>query len=142
MTARPEPSLFPLALLLLATCLAIPITARADDDSKVKFDGGGMMIHKPKPGAPDVKAVPDAWPRLDPGAVLCNSEDDLRRLAARRSGQQIDGKIDCRIINNPTAITIVQRQSPGITQVKANGATGWTDVWLPERPPGGTTASR
>jgi hypothetical protein len=137
--------------LLMAACMAmLPFAAglfatngRAQD-SNVKFDSG-LVRRPPKPGAPEVKPQPRAWPRLDPGSVLCRTEDDLGRLAARRHGEAVAGQVDCRVIRDPTAVSIVQRNGPGRTEVKVTAApaddTGWTDAWLPQRaPPAGTTS--
>jgi len=128
-------------MLLIATCaggLVFAADVRADD-SNVKFDAPGFVIKKPRPGPPDVKAQPLAWPRLDAGAVLCRSEADLLRLGQRRSGEAVDGPVDCQIIRIATAISIVQRKGPGRTQIQTsdpNGyGSGWTDVWLPEKAP-------
>jgi len=120
---------------------AVPALAqvRPPNDSNVNF--GGMLAKKaPAPAVPDVPAPPSAWPRLDPGAVLCRSEDDLQRRAAIMRGEQAGGA-DCRRITAPTAIQIVQRAGPGATEVKvtARNETGWTDAWLPSAPPPGTT---
>jgi hypothetical protein len=76
--------------------------------------------------------------------VLCRSEADLGRLAQRRSGQIVDGPVDCQIIRAATAITIVQRRGAGQTEVKMTGpqvGSGWTDAWLPEKAPGGARAA-
>src|SRR4051812_7675412 len=129
-------------ILLTVACLgtiavAAPASAQPND-SNVSFQSG-LLIKKPKPGAPDVKAQPLAWPRLDAGAVLCRSEDDLSRLARRRSGQPVDGPVDCQVIRVATPITIVQRKTPGQTEVKPTGGQpwddGWTDAWLPDKAP-------
>jgi hypothetical protein len=130
--------------------LALAMPARAqigDSDSNIKLDAPGLLLKKPKPGLPDVKAQPLAWPRLDPGAVLCRSEADLARLAARRSGEAVDGPVDCQIIRAATAISIVQRKGPGRAEVRtsdprADGVTGWTDAWLPEKAPSGVTSAK
>jgi len=106
----------------------------------VILDAPGLVVKKPPPPLPDVKAAPLAWPRLDPGAALCRDEFDLERLAARRRGEDA-GPANCRIMTVPTAVTIMQRNGPGRTQVKVTdtaNVTGWTDVWLPEKvPPAG-----
>jgi hypothetical protein len=119
--------------------LATPAGAQSSD-SDVSFDAGALLPKKPKPGLPDVKAQPLAWPRLDPGAVLCRTEADLEKLAARRSGEVVSGSIDCQIIRAATAISIVQRKGPGkaevkISDAKADGTSGWTDAWLPDKAP-------
>ena len=88
-------------------------------------------------GLPETKARPDVWPRLDPGAALCRSEDDLLRLAAHRRGETVTPP-NCRVVRQAYAVTIVRRAGPGRTQVALtdqNGQEGWTDAWLPEKPP-------
>jgi hypothetical protein len=123
--------------VVLGGVLAGPVAAFADPPPNVSLDAPGLMIKKPKPGPPDVRPQPLAWPRLDPGAVLCRSTEDLARLVANRTGGDGGGPADCRIIKVPTAITILQRQGPGRTEVQVTGAeaTGWTDVWLPDKAP-------
>lgn len=116
-------------------------------DSNVRFESG-LLPKKPRPGLPEVRPQPLAWPRLDPGAVLCRTETDLDRLAERRHGQVVEGPVDCQVIHNPTAVAILQRNGPGRTEVKVSAApagdTGWTDAWLPEKAPspGPRSASR
>lgn len=121
--------------LVLAALSGGPATAQ------VIINAPGFLEKKPDARAPDVRASPLAWPRLDPGSVMCRSEADLDRLAARRLGQEA-GAADCRLINSPTAVTIVQRKGAGRTQVRLTDSpnvTGWTDVWLPERAPAAAT---
>jgi hypothetical protein len=130
-------------MLLIAACLgtlAIAGDAAAQgSDSNIFLDAPGLLVKKPKPGPPDVKAQPLAWPRLDAGAVLCRSEGDLLRLADRRRGDPVDGPVDCQVLRAATAITIVQRKGPGRTEIQTNdpraGGAGWTDAWLPEKAP-------
>ena len=45
---------------------------------------GRALTPVPAPPAPVLQA--DPWPRLEAGAVLCRSLDDLRRRAARMAG--------------------------------------------------------
>ncbi len=116
-------------------------------DSNIKFNAPGILLKKPPPGTPEMKGPLQAWPRLEAGAVLCRTEDDLDRLAARHRGESAGGPIGCQIIRAATPITVIQRKSPGRTEVRTNnpeaGGSGWTDVWLPERaPPGSTSAAR
>jgi hypothetical protein len=140
--------------LLMAACMGTSLfvtglcaTDGRAQDSHVKLDS--RLVHRPpQPGALEVKPQPQAWPRLDPGSVLCRTEDDLNRLAARRHGEAVAGQVDCRVIHDPTAISIVQRNGPGRTEVKMTAAraddTGWTDAWLPQAGPsaGATSVSR
>jgi hypothetical protein len=107
----------------------------------VMLDAPGLLQKKKAPPPPPPRAQPAVWPRLDPGAVLCRTADDLDRHAANmiaRVGGGATQSTDCRIIGQPTAIQIVSRQGPGRTLVKVNGPaeeTGWTDVWLPDKAP-------
>jgi hypothetical protein len=136
-------------MLAIVTCLgalAVTSTARAQpSDSKILLDAPAFVIKKPRPGAPEMKARPLTWPRLDPGSVLCRSEADLARLAQRRSGLDVDGQADCQIVRIATGITIVQRKGPGRTEVKPSDAQpmelGWTDAWLPEKTPAGAASA-
>jgi hypothetical protein len=128
-----------LALPLLIA--AVPAVAQLHPPSDSALSFGGMLGKKPTaPTTPDVPAPPTAWPRLDPGAVLCATEDDLVRRAELMRGEQA-GPADCRQITQPTAIHIVQRAALGRTQVQITGHTdtGWTDAWLPPSPPPGST---
>jgi len=124
--------------LMMAALLVGPVSAQ------IILDAPGFTAKKPEARLPDVKASPLAWPRLDPGAVMCRSESDLDRLVARRLGQE-SGPADCRLVNVPTAVTIVQRRGPGRTQVRLTDAPTvmvWTDVWLPEKAPASRQAGR
>jgi hypothetical protein len=107
----------------------------------VIFNAPGLMSSKKAPGPPAPRARPLAWPRLDPGAVLCNTEDDLDRHASNMTARVSGGSTltaDCHIISQPIGIQILSRRGPGRTQVKlADDATGWTDVWLPDKAPAG-----
>jgi hypothetical protein len=131
---------WPVAVLLLVAAMpAYAQTPQPPNDSNIVMDG--MLAKKPAASkAPDVPAPPRAWPRLDRGAVLCRSADDLARRAAILRGEQA-GPADCRPIVTAIAIQIVQRAGPGRTEVKvtANNETGWTDAWLPATPPRGAT---
>ncbi|HEX3402348.1 MAG TPA: hypothetical protein VHT74_18710 [Acetobacteraceae bacterium] len=127
-------------VLLVAAICCIGSAASAQN---VIFDAPGLMQGKKAPGPPPPRPPPTVWPRLDPGAVLCRTEDDLDRHAAnntaRVSGSDTQAT-DCRIVSQPTGIQILSRQGPGRTQVKLSipgDVTGWTDVWLPEKAPAG-----
>src|SRR5579875_2897450 len=120
----------------IAVCLACLLPAHAAL-AQISLDAPGFLPKKPKPVPPPVKAKPAPWPRLDSGAVLCRTQDDLARLAANRAGEPGGGPADCRVVTGRTPIAIVHRQGPGRTEVRvdASGETGWTDSWLPPRPP-------
>jgi hypothetical protein len=124
---------------------AAPASAQPADGDAL-FSRAGPMVRKSKPGLPEVKAQPLAWPRLDPGSVMCRSEADLIRLAQRRSGEVADGPVDCQVVRVAIGITIVQRNG-GRTEVRPSDAqpreSGWTDAYLPQKaPPVVTSATR
>jgi hypothetical protein len=126
---------FALSALIMA-CVVPPALAQ-----NVILDAPGLLPKKSAPPPPPPRARPAVWPRLDPGAVLCRTEDDLDRHAANMTARISGGdtqSADCRIIAQPTGIQIVSRQGLGRTLVKLSGPgdeTGWTDVWLPEKAP-------
>jgi hypothetical protein len=107
----------------------------------VVLDAPGIVGDKKAPAAPPPRAQPAVWPRLDPGAVLCRTEDDLSRHAANMTARVSGGDTlaaDCRIIRQPTGIQILGRQGLGRTEVKLSvpgNVTGWTDAWLPDKAP-------
>ena len=127
-------------------CAALPASAQVrppPDDSNINL-GGILKQHAPKEGPPpSVPAPPGAWPRLDPGSVICRSQDDLQRRAALMRGEQVSPP-DCQPISQPTAIKILERATPGATEVQitSNSETGWTDAWLPANPPPGSAPLR
>ena len=134
--------------LWVVACLGVltivtPVGAQPDSNSNVTFQSG-ILIRKPQAGPPAVRRQNLAWPRLDAGAVLCRTEEDLARLARRRAGDAVDGAVDCQIVQTATAIAILRRKGPGQTEVQPSdpkGATaGWTDAWLPEKAPAGEAA--
>jgi len=87
-------------------------------------------------------AVPEPWPRLDTGAILCKSRDDLVRhqmqIAAGPSVAAPGPTPDCGIIQKQTAIQILDRDGLSRTHVVLTDETkqtGWTDSYLPSTPP-------
>ena len=126
-------------LLVAGFALLTPSVITLAQDSNILLNAPGLIPKKPSAGLPDVKPHPLAWPRLDPGAVICRSENDLSRLAARRRGEPVEGSVDCQVIRAATPISVIQRKGPGMTQISttdpAAGGAGWTDAWLPDRSP-------
>jgi hypothetical protein len=142
--------------LFTATCVATLALAEAafaqsalppapPTDSNVRFSAPGLLVKKPRPGLPDVRGPLQAWPRLDAGAVICRTEEDLDRLASRRRGDPVTGTVDCQILHAAAPIAILQRKGPGRTEVRTNdpaaGGSGWTDVWLPDKAPAGSNSA-
>lgn len=105
-------------------------------------NGRGAARERVPPPPPGAARVQEMWPRLDAGAVLCTSRDELtaraRLLAAAEPGaaQMPPG---CRLIRRIVGVTVVDRAPPAATEVKLrdSGEVGWTDAYLPEKPPGG-----
>jgi hypothetical protein len=123
---------------IFLVAVAFVVVGRAAGAQNVILDAPALFPPKPKPGPPDVRVAAVPWPRLDPGAVLCRTEGDLMRLAANRSGGPDGGAADCRIINIPTGIQIIQRVGLGRTEVRVTAGPnqiGWTDAWLPDKRP-------
>jgi hypothetical protein len=127
-----------IGLVAAITVLVIPAAVA----QHVTFSAPGLIEKKtPPPPAPRAQAT--VWPRLDPGAVLCRTTDDLDRHAANilaRTNGNNTQPADCQIITQPTGIQIVSREGLGRTQVKLNtssNVTGWTDAWLPDKQPTG-----
>ena len=121
----------PWGFAVLSLALSYPPAAQ------VVWDMPNVVVPKPKFDRSAVAARTEAWPRLDPGAVLCKTAADLQRLAASRRGEQ-GARPNCQLIQKPTAIAIVRRVTPGQTEValtNQDGLGGWTDAWLPERAP-------
>lgn len=137
--------ILPGLLAVSLTCVSVASAqVKAPDDSNINY--GGILKQKhgdSEAPPPPVAARPAAWPRLDPGSVICRSQDDLQRRAALMRGEQA-APADCQPISQPTAIKILDRAGPGATEVQitSNSETGWTDAWLPANPPPGATASR
>ena len=128
-----------ISMVAMATAAAVPAALA----QHVILDAPGIVGEKRAPAPPPPRAQPSMWPRLDPGAVLCRTVDDLDRHAANTTARVSGGgtlAADCRIIALPTGIQILSREGLGRTQVKLStpgNATGWTDAWLPEKAPAG-----
>jgi hypothetical protein len=119
-----------------AGCIAAAASAQ-----NVILDAPGFLPPKKSAPPPAPRAPPAVWPRLDPGAVLCRTADDLDRHAANLTARVSGGSTipaDCRIVAQPTGVEILSREGLGRTQVRLTGnVTGWTNVWLPEKAPPG-----
>lgn len=131
--------LWRISLVAAAALAAVPKASA----QHVILDAPSLTGEKKAPSAPPPRAQPAVWPRLDPGAILCQTADDLDRHAANMTARVNGGETlaaNCRIIALPTGIQILSRQGLGRTQVKlssADNATGWTDAWLPDKAPAG-----
>lgn len=105
--------------------------------------GNGQPQEKSATPAP-VPVVPEPWPRLDIGAILCKSRDDLIRYQLKMVGDPgaAGPPPDCRVIRKQTAIEILNRDGPSRTEIVSTDAakqTGWTNAYLPSTPPPSST---
>jgi hypothetical protein len=94
----------------------------------------------PAPTAP--AAVPEIWPRLEDGALICKSRDDLVRYQAQiangASAITAEKGPDCHTIRKQTGIQILDHDGPSRTQIVTTDQskeTGWTNSYLPATPP-------
>ena len=118
--------------------------------SNAQMGGGGhggrqrnqQQTPQQTPAPPPPAAIPDPWPRLDIGAILCKSRDDLityqTQVAASPGVAAPSQASDCLVIQKRTAIQILDRDGPSRTHVVSTDAakqTGWTNAYLPSKPP-------
>ncbi len=137
---------FPCRLaLVLALVSCAPALAQTPDASAApggrgrhgRQDRGGGPPGHAKPAG--MKIPPEMWPRLDRGALLCASLDGLRARAAALEADAGPQPLPpgCRPIAAPTKITVLDRVPPGAAEVSVDATRelGWTDAWLPDKPP-------
>ena len=108
-----------------------------------RISGSGIGDGRRAPKAlPSPAAIPEPWPRLDPGAVLCGTREDLARYQARLVGDPDPAPNApppvCRRVQDRIQIKILEHHGPAQTKValaNAGAETGWTDTYLPPNPP-------
>jgi hypothetical protein len=86
--------------------------------------------------------VPEIWPRLENGALICKSRDDLVRyqtqLGNGPSTTMAEPASGCHTIQKQTGIQILGHDGPSRTQIATTDdskETGWTNSYLPSTPP-------
>ena len=97
--------------------------------------GGRGQSAGSAPGSmPELKPLVEPRQRLDPGALLCHSEDQLKQhqaaIMARLRGRTAPEPAGCHIIGETIAVAVLQRDGQALTQVQLAGDTpqaGWTD---------------
>jgi hypothetical protein len=134
----------------LATALMMLVTVAGASHAQMGGGHGGRQrsqqppAPQPQPSTAPTpsKLMPEIWPRLDIGAILCKSRDDLVRYQMKTAdgpGVAVPGKApDCLVIGKQTAIQILDRDGPSRTQVAFTAEasqTGWTNSYLPSTPP-------
>jgi len=115
-----------------------------------QFGGGGyggrqknqQQTPQQSPAPTGTPSLPEIWPRLENGALLCKSRDDLVRyqtqMANGASGATAGQAPDCHTIRKRTGIQILARDGPSRTQIVTTDQskeTGWTNSYLPSTPP-------
>ena len=125
-----------LALLCVATGASAQLSAGGGRGGST---GKGDHAADLPPPLPEIKPQPDPRQRLDPGALLCSTEAQLRQhqqaVAARLSGGFAPEPTGCRIVRATIAVSVVGRDGPAATEVNLAGSTplvGWTDSRLRE----------
>jgi hypothetical protein len=93
----------------------------------------------PQPSLP--LNMQQVWPRLDPGAIFCGTQDGLVRYQTMLSGDEASSSsaaLNCRRITQPTGIKILDRVGIAQTQVQLldqSNQVGWTNNYLPTTQP-------
>ena len=92
--------------------------------------------------APTTPFLPEIWPRLEEGALICKSRDDLVRyqtqIADNSSAKTPAQAPDCHTIRKQTEIQILAHDGPSRTQIVTTDdskETWWTNSYLPSTPP-------
>ena len=150
--------------LILLLGVPTPTYAQTDTGSAAtpltggRMMGGGMMgggrAGRPRsqqrngqqaPALAPLPVVKLPWPRLESGALLCKTRDDLARYQMRAvAGPQTVAAgpaPDCHLIRQLTPIQILDRDGPSHTHVVTTDdakQTGWTNAYLTSEPPPAT----
>ena len=135
-------AVFARASLVSLALLAVPGLAAAQSSGSM-FAPGGMRFGetpstraKPKSTAPQGPTLkPDPRQRLDAGALLCRTEEDLQQheaaVSARLDGKDAPEPVGCRPVRFMTPVGVISRHGPARTQVRVPGPPeqiGWTDA--------------
>ena len=129
--------------LLLAAC-AVLLVGPSAGWAQAGGGGSGRRGEQAKvPAQPEaplnvpVAAKPPRV-RLDAGALLCRTEDDLQghqaAVAARLDGHPTQEPGGCHRLSAVTAVSVVERHGPARTEVRLPGpaeTVGWTDAVVP-----------
>ena len=133
----------------LATALLLLLGAMASAHAQIGGGHGRRQNNQqqtpqqsPTPTTPTTPALPEIWPRLEDGALICKSRDDLvryqRQIANGASATSAGQAPDCHTIGKRTGIQILGHDGPSRTQIVTTDEskeTGWTNSYLPSTPP-------
>ncbi len=144
--------------LRLATVLLLMAGSAVSAHAQMGMGGGQMgggrggrhqgQQQQQQAAPPPPPVVPEPWPRLDSGAILCKSQDDLARYQAQAVADPDAGvpgpAPDCHLIQQRVAIRILERNGLSHAHVVTTDKTaqsGWTNAYLPvAAPPSGAPA--
>jgi hypothetical protein len=128
------------AVAVLVCVASVPMDAvgqAADPASGGPGQHGGRRHGRPTgdaattPSAPGPSVKPEPLQRLDAGALLCQTEQELQlhqaAIIARLNGKEGDEPAGCHVVQSMTAVSVVDRHGPARTEVKSATETGWTD---------------
>jgi hypothetical protein len=128
-----------IALLLLFGVIA---SARAQIPGHTHSQKNQQQTPQQTPTPMDMPNVPEIWPRLENGALICKSRDDLVKYQTQTvngaSGATVGQAPDCHTIRKQTGIQILARDGPSRTQIVTTDESkesGWTNSYLPSTPP-------
>jgi hypothetical protein len=143
--------------LMLLFSGAMPSKAQmgAGPMGNAQIGGGHGGRHRNQQQTPQQNAAPEPppvapepWPRLDIGAILCKSHDDLVAHQMQETPDPNDTaphrQPNCSIVQKRTGIQILDRDGPSRTHVVSAGdtkQTGWTNAYLPSTPPTSVAAA-
>jgi hypothetical protein len=129
-----------MALLLLLGAIASAHAQFSGTHSRQQKNQQQTPQQSPAPT--ETPAVPEIWPRLEDGALICKSRDDLVRYQTQMSNGASDATPgqapDCHTIRKRTGIQILAHDGPSRTQIVTTDEskeTGWTNSYLPSTPP-------
>ena len=126
--------------------MALMLLLGATVSAHAQFGGGHGGRQKDQQQTPQKSQVPtpdvpEIWPRLEDGALICKSRDDLVRYQTGNSASATTtaGQApDCHTISKRTGIQILDHDGPSRTQIVTTDEskeTGWTNSYLPSTPP-------
>ena len=127
--------------------MALMLLLGATTSAHAQFGGGhgrrqqDQQQQQQKSQAPaPLWTLPEIWPRLEDGALICKSRDDLVRyqIANGASAGTAGQAPDCHTISKQTGIQILDHDGPSRTQIVTTDEskeTGWTNSFLPSTPP-------
>ena len=130
----------------LAMALLLLLGAMASAHAQIGGSHGRRQNNKQQTPqqspAPTTPFLPEIWPRLEEGALICKSRDDLVRYQtqiANGSSATTPGQApDCHTIRKQTGIQILAHDGPSRTQIVTTDEskeTWWTNSYLPSTPP-------